>query len=325
MNLGGMFSTVGKVHKDCGKSSVGIFFDMVWCGLKYQAGYSDYALFEMYNMTPQQRSTVLTRGINNSLIKRFNTPAYTEEINNKLKFAHNFSDFLGRDFLDMTKASEQEIDAFISRHPVFVGKTADGMCGKGVEKIDTSRYTPKELKKYLSERKMELLEECIVQHDEMLRLHPYSVNTCRVITLHKNGKTEVAAAYLRIGNGKFVDNFNSGGMVVPIEEATGEIIYPALDKAGNLYDLHPCTQVEIKGFRIPMWDSVLDFVKRAALVVPQVGMVGWDVAVCPTGPVFVEGNNFPGHDIYGLPPHRTDNIGVLPKFQKAIERLEQTE
>lgn len=151
-----------------------------------------------------------------------------------------------------------------------------------------------------------------------MALHPYAVNTCRVITLLKDGIVHVIAAYLRIGNGNIVDNFNSGGMVVPINKETGRIEYPALDKAGNLYEAHPLTGVPIKGFVIPLWDQVLTLVKEAGLIVPQVGLVGWDVCVTKDGPILIEGNDFPGHDIYQLPPHRTDGIGVLPEFEKVI-------
>ena len=32
----------------------------------------------------------------------------------------------------------------------------------------------------------------------------------------------------------------------------------------------------------------------------------------------IRDSDYPGHDIYQLPPHRTNGIGVLPKFQKAM-------
>ena len=312
-----MFEKIDEVHEKSGKCKLVIFLDMVWCGLKYQAGYMDYALFEMYNLNRAQRRTVVTRGINNGFIKRFNDPNYMPEIENKLKFAHNFGEFMHRDWLDMSTATRSELEAFTAKHPVFMSKPVDGMCGKGIEKIDARSFEG-DLYEHIMSGPQVVLEECVIQHERLRALHPHSVNTCRVITLTQNGKTCVVAAYLRIGNGKFVDNFNSGGMVVPIEEDRGEIIYPALDKAGNLYEKHPLTGVSIKGFVIPMWDEVCALVKRAGPVVPQVGLVGWDVCVTNNGPLLIEGNDFPGHDIYQLPPHRTNGIGVLPKFQRYL-------
>jgi hypothetical protein len=59
----------------------------------------------------------------------------------------------------------------------------------------------------------------------------------------------------------------------------------------------------------------MDMVKAAAVRVPQVGYVGWDVAFGVDGPMLVEGNNFPGHDIYQLPEHTPDKIGMMEKFR----------
>ena len=38
MNYKQLFDTVKKVHKVSGKNSVALFFDIIYCGLKYQAG-----------------------------------------------------------------------------------------------------------------------------------------------------------------------------------------------------------------------------------------------------------------------------------------------
>lgn len=318
MNYRQMFAKIKEVRRKSGKSWIVIFFDMVYCGIVYQAGYMDYALFEMYDLDRSQRRTVVTRGINNGFIKKYNDPLYMPDIENKLRFAVNFSDFMHRDWLDVNSATKEEFDAFTLKHPVFMSKPVNGMCGKGIEKIDVRSFDGNPWS-YVRSGPRVILEECVTQHEKLMALHPCSVNTCRVITLTQGHKTTVVAAYLRIGNGKVVDNFNSGGMVVPVEEFTGEIIYPALDKAGELYTVHPMTGVSIKGFKIPMWDAVLELVKKAGQVVPRVGLVGWDVCVTDSGPLLIEGNDFPGHDIYQLPPHRTNGIGVLPKFERAIK------
>ena len=319
LNFRQMNEKIREVRCKSSKSRIFIFFDMIRCGVKYQAGYSDYALFEMYNLNEAQRKTVVTRGINNSFIKRFNNPVFAEVFEDKSKFNDRFSDFLGRDFVCVDSHSYEDIKSFLRKHNEFFAKPAGGMCGKGIEKLRLSEFDDiNELMEYLREKELAVLEEPVSQHNELMRLHPNSVNTIRVITLNVKGDVKVVAAYLRIGNGAVVDNFNSGGMVVPVDEDRGEVIYPALCKNGEVFDVHPITSVAIKGFRVPMWEDVLSLAKKAGAVVPEVGLVGWDIAVTRGGAVLIEGNDFPGHDIYGLPPHRTDGIGILPKFEKAI-------
>ena len=194
MNYRQFFQKIDEVHEKSGKCKLFIFFDMVWCGLVYQAGYMDYALFEMYDLNRAQRKTIVTRGINNGFIKRFNDPKYMPEIEDKLKFAKNFSEFMHRDWLDMSTATREEFDGFVKKHPVFMSKPVDGMCGKGIEKINAAEYDG-DLYEHLKNGHQVILEECVVQHHDLMALHPNSVNTCRVITFTQGSVTNVVAAF----------------------------------------------------------------------------------------------------------------------------------
>ena len=81
-------------------------------------------------------------------------------------------------------------------------------------------------------------------------MHPYSINTVRIVTLN----THVVAAYLRIGNNKnIVDNFNHEGLLALVDIDTGQITYDAIDKLGRTYATHPLTGTKINGLTIPMW------------------------------------------------------------------------
>ena len=86
-------------------------------------------------------------------------------------------------------------------------------------------------------------------------------------------------------------------MVVPVDEKTGQVTQRAMDKEKNIYPVHPYTGNAIEGFRFPDWDKAMDMVKRAALEVPGVGFVGWDVAFTDEGPILIEGNRRPGYDL----------------------------
>lgn len=55
MNYRQFFQKIDEVHEKSGKCKLFIFFDMVWCGLVYQAGYMDYALFEISTVPSARR------------------------------------------------------------------------------------------------------------------------------------------------------------------------------------------------------------------------------------------------------------------------------
>lgn len=67
-----------------------------------------------------------------------------------------------------------------------------------------------------------ILEEIVVQHPEMARMCPTSVNTCRIATLLGDKKQGIVYAFLRIGNGKVMDNVDCGGMAARIDLESGQ-------------------------------------------------------------------------------------------------------
>ena len=324
MNYKAMLEKISSIHEKTGCSRLSIFRDMRDCAVKYGAGYMDYDLFEMYNLTPEQRDTYLTRGRNNDIVAKYNDKAHMDELGDKIKFNTRFARFLHRDWVPVTGENRDEVMAFLARHPVFMAKPSAGSCGWGIEKLETAGFPSLDaLYSHLLERAPLLeLEEVIEQHPAVAAIYPGSINTVRMVTIRGNsGKVYLVTAMFRIGNGKFVDNFNSGGMVAPMDPETGTVTDRALDKRKNLYVNHPATGTPIKGFVFPDWDKAAALVREAAQVVPQVGYVGWDVCFTPEGPCLVEGNQFPGHDIYQLPVHTPDKIGIMPRF-RAIEAEE---
>ncbi len=316
MDYKAMINKVNTVHKKTNKNRISIFFDMTKCAKRYGAGYMDYDLFEMYNLTDEQRDTYITRGRNNSLISKYNDKAYFHIFENKDEFNEKFDKYIKRDWIKVKGTDKEKVLDFIDKHNNFMAKPIDGGCGKGIEKINVSDYNSnEELYNYLNTSNANFeLEEVIKQNEEVSKIYPGAINTVRVVTILKDNIPHVICAYFRIGNGKFVDNFNSGGMVAPIDVETGIVQDRAIDKNKILYENHPATGTPIKGFKFPYWNEALEMCKEAAKVVPQMAYVGWDVGFTPEGPLFVEANEFPGHDIYQLPEHTPNKIGMMPKF-----------
>ena len=323
MNYKNMFERVNIVKKKCNKSKFGIFVDMVWCGLRYGAGYVDYDVIGFYKLNSAQRKTMLTRGINNKFVKELNEKEYWHIFNNKNEFNDMFKEFLKRDYIYPVSAKKEETIEWLKKHEVFFAKPNDGQCGKNIEKINLADWNNdlEKLYNHLVENKLELLEEPVVQCDEMNKLNPSSVNTIRMVSvMNKKGDVTILATFSRIGNGKVVDNFNSGGMTAKIDVETGKIIEDAVNKEGKIFKTHPITGTKINGFQIPYWNEAKEMVKKASKLSGHVRYIGWDIAFTINGPELVEGNQFPGHDIYQVAEKiGEEDIGILPMFKKAIE------
>lgn len=315
MNYQAMLQKINSIHKKTGRSRLWILRDMQRCAVNYGAGYMDYDLFEMYDLTPEQRDTYITRGRNNELIRKYNDMSYGHCLRNKGEFNTTFGEFLQRDWVLVS--DQEKTMAFLEKHDVFMAKPLNGTCGRGIEKISVSQRggAQKVYEELTASGDEWLLEEVIRQHPAVSAIYPDAINTLRVVTIHKDGVTHIICTYFRIGNkGRHVDNFNSGGMVAPVDEKTGVVMDRAIDKEKTLYAVHPQTGTAIQGFRFPDWEQALDMCCRAAEQIPQLGYLGWDVAFTPDGPVLVEGNEFPGHDIYQLPEHTPNKIGIMAKF-----------
>ncbi len=322
MSYKSMFERINIVKQKCNKSKFGIFCDMVWCGIRYGAGYVDYDVIGFYKLSSKQRKTMLTRGLNNKFVKKLNEKDYWHLFNNKNEFNDMFKEYLKRDYLYPIGYKKEETIEWINNHELFFAKPNDGQCGKNIEKIKTKEWEDIEkLYNHLIENKLELLEEPVIQCDEMNKLNPSSVNTTRMVSvMNDKGEVTILTAFLRIGNGiNHVDNFNSGGMTAKINVETGIVEEDAVNKEGTVFEKHPTTGTVIKGFQMPFWNEAKELVKKAAKLSTHVRYVGWDVGMSVKGPVLIEGNQFPGHDIYQVAEKLDENsIGVLPMFEEAM-------
>lgn len=322
MDWGRMLETASMLHKKTGKSTLWLLQDMVKCALRYNAGYMDYKIAAMYNLNDAQRRTVITRGISNSIVRRMNDKAYWYNFDDKTVFNTLFADQVGRKWIKVDEHLTAEALAdFLQDLPRVLYKPLEGSSGVGIvkfEKTDWESDVPAFLNK-VREMGAGLLEELLIQHPNMARLCPTSVNTVRIATLLGDKQEGIVYAFLRIGNGKVMDNVDQGGMAARVDLASGKLLTVAADKAGNVFDKHPMTGTPIIGFTIPYFEEAKQMCLAAMRKVPQVRFVAWDVAITADGPRFIEGNSFPSHAVPQFAAHYPDGIGILPEFRKFID------
>lgn len=316
LDYANMFKICKSISKKTKKNRFFLAVDMIYCGIVYQAGYYDYQEFEFYNLNKKERSTYLTRGKNNEIIKRFNDKSFFPKFEDKIEFNKLFSNFISRDWMYLDNNLDEFVEFFNSHKDIIV-KPIDGSGGKGIEKYTyVNSNQAKKLFTSLVENNQLLVEGFIKQHPEMNRLYDKSVNTLRMFTFIKDGQPHFLQAILKIGNGGVVDNFSSGGMYTYVND-DGVVFVEAIDQADNVFYTHPVSNTQIVGFKVPMFKEAVDMVKECSKVVPQVAYVGWDVAISESGPEIVEGNCFPG--VFQVKSSLSNNkTGLIPKYNELM-------
>lgn len=284
--------------RDGRHSQAGLAVDFLGCFLRYGCGLTDYLNYALWDKTAQERGEYVTIKDSDSFYERVSPSKYKKFFTIKYEFLKNFAPYIHRGFYVPQEGSLPELEEFLRAHDQVMVKPFDGLAGHGVHKQrtaeigDITAYHRRLLEEQL------FLEELIVQHPELNELAPNSVNTIRVMTAHAGKESVILYACLRVGNGSAdVDNFHAGGMAVQVNVDAGVLEGDAVDKAGKWYQCHPATGVRFDGRRLPMWDEVRRICLEAAAVNPHIHVVGWDVAITPDGPTFVEGNRRPGFDL----------------------------
>lgn len=309
-----------KIKEKSGQSKVYTFFDILFCAAKYGAGYYDYLMFGFYDMNGRQRDTYLTRVRNKKIMDLMNDPAFSDEFDDKLRFNKTFAAYLGRKTLNGETATEEELAEFLRGQEAIFAKINHGDCGRGVEKLYVKDFdSPAAMLAYIREHGLVVLEHVLPQHEDMARLHPSSVNTMRILTDLVDGRVHIAYITVKMGRGGGVcDNSGQGGILCRVDPQSGKIISPATDDYFNVYEKHPDTGIVLQGYQLPMVDRAVAMAKEAALVFPQVGHVGWDMAITPTGPAIIEGNEFPGTDLCQLAPFYPEKCGLWPYYKELL-------
>ena len=135
------------------------------------------------------------------------------------------------------------------------------------------------------------VQEVISCHSSVVKLHPESVNTLRIMTYRWQGELRSLPLLMRIGRGKSaVDNAHAGGMFIGISNE-GLLAPSALTEFNDRFEKHPDTGVVFQGYKIAGVPGAIDAAKRMHSLMPQMGLISWDFTIGEDGaPIVIEAN-----------------------------------
>lgn len=265
--------------------------------------HNDYFDFELYNKEADVRDTFLDEQYRLRIYRLCANKEYRGMFKDKPTFNAKFKGFVNRDWVDASRCEFDEFKAFVEKHEKFFAKPIGRTGGAGARIIERDSDTVENLYKICKEEEL-LAEEIIQQHEELAKFNESTLNTLRVLTFVDSKKEpHVLLAVGRFGRaGNVVDNFHGGGVGAIVDVNTGVVMTDAINRNHVRSDIHPDSKLKILGFQYPKWDEVLETAKKAALVMPEIRNVGWDVTITKEGNVeIIEGNSRSGFDVLQSP------------------------
>lgn len=155
-----------------------------------------------------------------------------------------------------------------------------------------------------------IVQRRIGPHPDLADLALNALPTVRMTTIfNPDGEPEVVNCVLRFPSDPAarVDNMKAGGILSPVDIATGMLGVGCKGYGGGDYHNHPVTGAALPGRRLPDWDAAKALVVHAhRTAFGDYALIGWDVALSEAGPVLIEGNAKPGV----LMPQRSGRRGL---------------
>lgn len=262
---------------------------IIWNYLRYKATISDYFELRFFEKNSIQKKEYLTSKEGLRFAQYVDSQEVFTRLCSKKEMYSELKRFVKRDQLYSAECTKEDFENFVYKHNSFLYKPDVADCGRGIEKWTVSKENSEELYNKFKKNKG-VLDELVEQHSELSKLNPSSVNTIRIFTVMIENECEFIGAVLRMGVGDTViDNYSAGGIVGAIDEKAGIVLDDAEDAIGKRYKVHPTSQVKIKGFIIPNWKKVIDFVQECAQKYP-LKYVAWDIAIREKDCVLIEAN-----------------------------------
>ena len=291
--------------------------DMIKNFLRYGIGYTDYLKGDYINLTKEQKKTFVTTKSYYKLLSYLNNPKYDACMSDKIVFNKIFNKYLHREWIDLRNTSLEEFKKFIKNKKTIFAKPPTDFGGHGIEKIVVKDIDDVEkLYLRLRSKKLNLIEEEIVQAKELDKLNPYAVNSFRVVTLVKDHKAYILNNALRIN----IDDAIAIGCsdaYMRLDEK-GNICSRVVDDVANVYTEHPIAKIKFDTVKVPFVKEAFDMALEAALEVPEVRYVGWDIAITEKGPVMMEGNEYPSYGLVQYYLFNDEHEGHLAQIEKIL-------
>ena len=270
-----------------------IYDDMTYCLHRYGLSFDDYCVFSLHRKSESQRKEYVSDKLRYYYCDILNSSEIENIMTNKYRCFQEYGIFYKREIFPLNASEDKDSFLnFIRKHPKFIYKPLSDHSGHGIVVVDSMKIDNEIWFEDKIKNSPGIIEEIVKQGEELNKLNPSSLNTCRIVTFTIKDKVYIVGGVLRMGIGNAItDNAGSGGIYAAINTKTGVVISDAKNHLNEHFLLHPTTHSLIPGFQLPQWPEALELINRMAKHRNGATLVSWDIAYSHKGWLMIEGND----------------------------------
>ena len=278
-----------------------LFWDIIWCKLRYGITSNEYRIFDFYNLSEEKRNTFMSKRRYEFLNERLVNKKIVSVINNKDRFNLKFKDYLKREVYNIKEMSFKEIEDFLIDNKNVIGRSISASFISSYKEYNLSDYrSPAFMAEDMKENKDYLIEKVFNQHKDLNKINPLVF--VNVVSVYNKGVDIVNASI------KFRDNKNI---------ITGYIDVDNKCIKGNLKDENGINYKDnYDGLVIPKFKSVIEKVKSLGEELSEIRQVEWSFIIGNRSVYLVDAGVWDDYVFSQIREFLKDDEGLMTYYKK---------
>ena len=299
--------TIKYVHDISGNMRILIFFDLMWCKIRYLVNTNEYRIFKFYKINGSLRKTYLTKKVHNIFYRLYINENILNIINNKEKFNIRFKDYINDEIKNIKELSFKGFEDYSIKHNELLcrSKEASFLNSYKIYKLDNFR-SPAYMSDKIIKDKLVLVIPKIKQHKDLEQITNDYV-LINIVSICSNNKVNLLTSTIR---------FRDDNRII-----TGYVNVDTGNLTGNLKDEHDNVYSYFYNYSIPSYDKIKELTKKLALELSEIKEIEWSFIVDYKGNVhLIDANIWKDTEFTQQPEYLIDNIGLYPKFIEYLKK-----
>lgn len=173
-----------------------------------------------------------------------------------------------------------------------------------------------------------IFQDAIEQHAYLAAMTGQTVGALRIVTIRDRTGVRPLYTFWKVPSPRAMSDscLQSGSMVALVDDETGRVKRCKMGTglSAEWIKTHPVSGLSFEGYEFPHWPALKKAVCDGHALFPEFGLLGWDVAVGPDGPVLIKCNANPDHVLWQLASGKGFlNKSLLSKLALANARSEE--